>query len=47
MIAPAAIIHAIAVANWLTGNKDIGLTGEQITGVDLFIRGAEYLAPDA
>ena len=47
-IPPAAIaIDAIALANWLTGNKDIGLTGEQITGVDLFIRGAMYFAPDA
>lgn len=47
VIPPAAIaLDAIAVANWLTGNKDIGLTGEQITGVDLFIRGAGYLAPE-
>jgi hypothetical protein len=47
VIPPAAIaLDAIAVANWLTGNKDIGLTGEQITGVDIFIRGAGYLAPE-
>ena len=47
-IPPAAIaLDAIAAANWLTGNKDIGLTGEAVTGVDLFIRFAGYAAPEA